>query len=977
MSEARRREIAALAIRSRAENGNGLMSTGASCPSRDLLRRSLDPDDSLPETERRWIEEHVDRCERGCKAVIETLLRGMTLLSGSAPTRAAAGAVPAEPPPPPSVPGYEIVGELGRGGMAIVYQARQVGLNRVVALKMVRAGAHATAEEFGRFRSEAQAVAALRHPNVVQIYEIGAHDGCPYLALEFVEGGSLAQRLARERARPRSAAELVETLARAVHFAHQQGIIHRDLKPANVLLTADGTPKVADFGLAKRLEGSLDQTRTGQILGTPNFMAPEQAGESITPVGTLADVYALGAILYSMLAGRPPFVGPTPWYVLNQVRTVEPVPPRRLVPETPADLETICLKCLQKSPERRYGSAEALADDLRRYLSGEPVRARPTKEWERAWKWIKRRPVVSGLAAALLLAIATGTVASWLLAARAERAAADARADRDRAVTARARTREALDAMVSEISGDSLTAQKALSPEQKKFLSNAVKYYEEFAAEPGEDRQGQERLAKALLSLGRIRYRLGQSEEGAQVFRRAVELYTALAADSPSVPQFRHGLAYSQNDLGLILENLGALSKAEAAHRAAIANFGTLAAELPDEVAYHQGLAESLNNLGALLNKLGKRVEAEVTYRMCVAEDEKLAVKYPAAPKYRSALAQSQNNLGGLLNTIGKPTEAESAFRAAVALSEKLIANYPDVPGYRHSLAGTQISLGNLLGGLGRVTEAEAALRGAVTGFGKLTADFPAAPEYRRGLAISQLELGSALAALGKPTEAEAVYRSAIAVQEKLCADFPAVLDYALGLGGSYCNLARVADTTGGATAALEWYTKTVSCLAPVVAAEPRLVAARECLRNGHWGRARSLMQLERFGDALTDWDAALRLDDGSARLDLRAARGSCLVRLGRASEAAGAANEIVRDPAATAGQLYDCACVYSLASSVPGNPAAAAQGAEAVLLLRRTVAGPSGDVPHLLADRDLAPLRDRADYAALLWDLADSVDGK
>jgi serine/threonine-protein kinase len=905
------------------------MSTGA-CPSRDMLRRSLDPDDSLPDTERRWIEEHIDRCERGCKAVIETLLRGMTLVSGSAPTRAATVAAPAEPPLPPSVPGYEIAGELGRGGMAVVYKARQVALNRLVALKMVRAGAHATAEELGRFRSEAEAVAALRHPNVVQIYEIGAHEGCPYLALEFVEGGSLSQQISRDRAGPRQAAELVETLARAVHFAHQQGIIHRDLKPANVLLTADGAPKIADFGLAKRLEGSPDQTRTGQILGTPNYMAPEQAGDGGGPVGTLADVYALGAILYSMLTGRPPFVGPTPWYVLGQVRSAEPAPPRRLAPETSADLETICLKCLQKAPPLRYASAEALADDLRRYLAGEPVRARPIKDWERAWKWIKRRPVVGGLAAALLLAIATGTVASWLFAARAERAAANARSERNRAVAARARTREALDAMVSDVAGNSLTAQRALAPQQKAFLQNVLKFYEEFAAEPGEDQQGRERLAQAHLRLGMIRDGLGQHEESLMVIRRASELYAGLADDFPDVAEYRHELAFSWNSLGNVLRDLG------------------------------------------------KRSEAEQAYRTAVAGYEKLTADYPAMPLYRSDLARTQNNLGGLLNKLGKPAEAESAFHAAVGLAEKLVADNPTVPGYRHSLAGTEISLGNLLSSQGRDTEAAAAFRAAVAGFGKLTADSPAEPEYRRGLAIGQFSLGSVFAGLGKSAEAGSAYRAAVAVQEKLCADFPAAPDYALGLGGSYCNLGRLAgDTSGGATQALEWYSKTISCLAPMVAAEPRLVTAREILRNGYWGRARSLMQLKRFGDALPDWDAALHLDDGSSRLDLRVSRTDCLLRLGRAAEAARDASEIGGDPEATVGQLYDCACTCSLASAVPGNADAAMHGGKAIKLLRQSVTRGFNDLTHLLGDRDFAPLRNRVDYAALLWDLADTANGK
>ena len=305
----------------------------------------------------------MDRCGRGCKQAVEALLRGDTAGGGLEATPSAdASAAPAADRPAPSVPGYETLGELGRGGMGVVYRARQVELNRVVALKMILAGAYAGADDLARFRREAEAVAALRHPNVVQIYEIGEHEGRPYFSLEYVEGGSLAQQLAGKPQPPRRAAELTETLARAVHSAHQQGVIHRDLKPANVLLTADGSPKVADFGLAKRLQ-EVGPTQTGQVVGTPGYMAPEQASPGgPSPVGTPADVYALGAILYEMLTGRPPFLGASAWEVLMMAASVEPTPPRRLQPRTPRDLETICLKCLQKEPRKRYGSAEALAD---------------------------------------------------------------------------------------------------------------------------------------------------------------------------------------------------------------------------------------------------------------------------------------------------------------------------------------------------------------------------------------------------------------------------------------------------------------------------------------------------------------------------------------------------------------------------------------------------------------------------------------
>ncbi|HKB35990.1 MAG TPA: serine/threonine-protein kinase [Gemmataceae bacterium] len=278
--------------------------------------------------------------------------------------------------PASGVPGYEILAELGRGGMGVVYKARQVGLDRFVALKMIRSAEYAAHQEVVRFKAEAEAVAKLQHPNIVQVHEVGDHNGLPFFSLEFCPGGSLDKKLAAARLPPEEAARLGECLARAMHYAHQRGIVHRDLKPANVLLAEDGVPKIADFGLAKRLEGGTGQTVSGTVLGTPSYMAPEQARGKSKQIGPAADVYALGAILYELLTGRPPFRGETSLDTLSQVMNEEPVPPRRLNPSVPRDLELVCLQCLHKEPNKRYASALDLADDLRRFLDGEPIRAR-------------------------------------------------------------------------------------------------------------------------------------------------------------------------------------------------------------------------------------------------------------------------------------------------------------------------------------------------------------------------------------------------------------------------------------------------------------------------------------------------------------------------------------------------------------------------------------------------------------------------
>jgi serine/threonine-protein kinase len=324
----------------------------------------------------------------------------------------------------PRIPGYELEAVLGRGGMGIVFRARHLRLKRLVALKMALAGDYADPRERERFQREAEAAAGLRHPNVVQIHDVGDTDGRPYLTMELVEGGSLAQKLGGTPQPARQAAELLAVLAGAVQAAHACGVVHRDLKPGNVLLTADGTPKVSDFGLARRLEGGAGLTQSGVPLGTPSYMAPEQAWGQTRAIGPATDVYALGAILYEQLTGRPPFRAETAAETMLQVIHQEPAPPSRLNAKVPRDLETICLKCLHKAPARRYASARDLAEDLHRFLEGKPIHARPVGAAERAVKWARRRPAAALLVAALLVmvgaAVGTGV---WMRQQEADRRA--------------------------------------------------------------------------------------------------------------------------------------------------------------------------------------------------------------------------------------------------------------------------------------------------------------------------------------------------------------------------------------------------------------------------------------------------------------------------------------------------------------------------------------------------------------------------
>jgi serine/threonine protein kinase len=371
----------------------------------------------------RW-HEHLLRRQHGEELTLsQDRKRSSATMAEAEPTAPAADGAPL----PRHIPGYEILSELGRGGMGVVYKARHLRLNRLAALKMIGAGIHAGSKELARFQAEAEVVAQLQHPNIVQIQEVGQCQGCPWFAMEYLDGGSLRDQLKGTPLAPREAAELAEKLAWAVSVAHQRGIVHRDLKPANILLQAhpdqhsstaeSGSsrvrgefrltkfePKIADFGLAKWTAADQGLTQTGDILGTPSYMAPEQADGKA--VGPAADIYGLGAILYELLTGRPPFRAATSLETLRQVTQDEPVPPRRMQPHVPLDLQTISLKCLQKDPTKRYPNAQALAEDLRRFLEDRPIQARPTPAWERAWKSAKRRPTLAALIGVIIGAAA-------------------------------------------------------------------------------------------------------------------------------------------------------------------------------------------------------------------------------------------------------------------------------------------------------------------------------------------------------------------------------------------------------------------------------------------------------------------------------------------------------------------------------------------------------------------------------------------
>jgi tetratricopeptide (TPR) repeat protein len=460
----------------------------------------------------------------------------------------------------PRIPGYDVGALLGRGGMGVVYKARHLRLNRFVALKMLIAGAYAGPRERARFQLEAESVASLRHANIVQVYDVGEHEGWPYFTMELLEGGSLAQALAGTPQPARQAAALVATLAEAMEVAHRGGIVHRDLKPANILLTAEGTPKVADFGVARHSDGEPALTLSGGRLGTPSYMAPEQVIGKAGTIGPATDIYALGAVLYEMLTGRPPFRGETAAETEREVIRDEPVSPSRLNPKVPRDLETICLKCLSKEPGRRYASAAALAADLWRYVEGRPIQARRVSVPEQAWRWCRRNPAVAGLAAAAFLAMVLGTAVSAGQAIRAQRAVA---AEKEANAAARARESE-MRAVLEFVERRVLAAARPREDPgglgREVTLRRAIDaalpaVAEGFAAQP---------LIEARLrrTLGQSYLDLGEPRTAAQQFGASRVLYTRQSGpDDPETLRSTHGLARSLHALGRVVEALKLLEE--------------------------------------------------------------------------------------------------------------------------------------------------------------------------------------------------------------------------------------------------------------------------------------------------------------------------------------------------------------------------------------------------------------------------------
>jgi tetratricopeptide (TPR) repeat protein/tRNA A-37 threonylcarbamoyl transferase component Bud32 len=751
----------------------------------------------------------------------------------------------------PRLPGLELIEVLGSGGMGVVFKARQPKLEREVAIKVLRDAHLGASADRERFLQEARAIARLQHPNLVQLYEFGevsGFDGAgqPYLVLEYVVGGSLADLLREERLPPHEAARLVERLAEAVHYAHQQGVIHRDLKPANVLLHRDDSrgknsviqdlsaivPKVTDFGLAKFGTGSR-LTRTGDVLGTPSYMAPEQAQGKSGVITEAVDVYGLGAILYEALSGRPPFMGDTVAATVRQVQEQEPLPPRRLKSVVPRDLETICMKCLRKEAGCRYATAQDLADDLRRFRTGEPIRARPVSAGERVLGWCRRKPVIAGLLAALFLVLvagAAGAIWHWQVmtetAAEAQENAIRfklgqevARLEKERAD----RNLAQLQDMVNDLAalGRKLWQHPALHDDALALLNRTLAFYKGLLADETRDPRLEPEAARMYGTVANTYHSIGQWRDAVNAYNEHADILSRLSARDRTDKLYRRLLAVSHRNRGNVLRDLDEREQARAAYDASAAILENLLADGKIDPGDQGALANTLLNKITVLHPIFEAKERARLFRelvklnrAAVAADasnvgfeaglalglEDQGMEFLAAGQVDEALtavsealgrhkkivdsgkmtgyieryvARNHGDLARVLVAAGKAPEAKQAFDRALTLTGALVDQYPLLPFHRAELAETLASYADFLTELERRDEALKTRGEVIRNYEILNKQFRDDRSKCRLLVLGHLDYVRQLWQLGRQGDAEAHFRKAfeVAPDDPACND--------------------------------------------------------------------------------------------------------------------------------------------------------------------------------------------------------------
>jgi serine/threonine-protein kinase len=902
----------------------------------------------------------------------------------------------------PSFGDYEILDEIARGGMGVVYKVRQKSLDRVVALKMVRGGDLAPDEE-QRFRHEARVVAGLDHPHIVPVYEVGEESGRLFFSMKLMEGGSLAAQPGRFAADPRAAARTLVRVARAVHYAHQRGILHRDLKPANILLDDSGTPYVTDFGLAKRMDTEDSLNPAGVLVGTLRYMAPEQLVQGRAALTTAADVYGLGTILYVLLTGRPPFAGDAMLQTLRQVQEQAPEPPNRLNPRVDRDLAMVCLKCLEKDPAGRYGTAEALADDLECWLAGEPVQAWPIGRTQRLWRWCRRKPVLACLLAALVMVFVIGLGAvmlEWQRAerewVRAEQLTIKAQKERDAAEREARRADDNLDVALGflhehaiKVSNDNRLRKHDLEPLRQELLLSAVKYYEQFVAQnqfalqPGAGEKVRVDLGRAYGRLGLLVYDTKSAPEAVQLMRKAEDILADLVKEYPAKSDYQRGLAITCLNMGNMYRGLERFDDAERAYQRSREQWSKLARDHAGGIGFETQVADLDGSLANIYSDTQRPEMAEPAYQRALKVYRRLLGSRGDDPDLQDGLALLCNNFGVCCRQLGRPDLAETLYKEALDRRQARVLKDLDDHRLQTDQAMSHYNLANLYQGGRRWDEAESRYKQAITIQERVARTHPAVAEYRAALAASRTNLGCLYRATQRPALAEQLLREAITFWGDLANARPEVAGHALGLAESSCELGFLLTEEGDLPGSLDWYGRAIDTSEQLLKSRLAHSEAWQLLSKAYGGRARALTRLNRIAEALADWDRAIKAAD-SDRDGLRLGRAASLARAGKHTEAVAEAEALVakipKAPKARA-ILYAAACVYGQASAAVREDAslpveqrdrrAEEYAASAYALLRQAHAAGYFNEPAAVAqlneDANLAPLRSRADFKELL----------
>jgi tetratricopeptide (TPR) repeat protein len=652
--------------------------------------------------------------------------------------------------------------------MGVVFQARHIKLERVVALKMLTSAALGSKELRQRFEGEARAAARLQHPHIAQIFEVGEWVGQPYVALEYVPGGTLAQRINAAPQPPKEAAHLMQTLALAVDYSHQRGILHRDLKPANILLSQDGQPKITDFGLAKWLSGDDRTTRAGEVIGTPSYMAPEQASGVVKKVGPACDIYALGSILYELLCGRPPFQTPDSMQTMLMVLSEEPIPPRRLEPQIPRDLETICLKCLEKSPARRYASAQALAEDLARFLRSEPIRARPVRTWERTVKWSRRHP-----AAAALICLATLFVLTVLIGSTWHNHRLQTELDRSAGLVAKGRD---LSQWVFYEHIDQLTKLKGGTASREALVEQFRRYLEGLEQIAGDDTALAAQIAAAYERLGEIQgdpnyFNLGQTAEALQSYQRALAIRERLLTNSPDVFEARWHHTACLGRTAAVLAAMGNRDKSLQRYGTVIARLENLRREHADQQQVLVALSVMHGRIADLLEEAGQLDEALQRQQHALSRAHEAFGESPAILDHRRQLAQIHSRIGKLWEIKGDLARAKGHYQHLLTFAEVALRDHPADVFIERDLCTALIGIGDAMSHTG---DLHGALRQYSRALAFRRAHYEADPDsvtVGRDLATILERIGSSLHAAKDFPNAEKNFREGLKITEQLAAD--------------------------------------------------------------------------------------------------------------------------------------------------------------------------------------------------------------